>query len=203
MSKKCRFALCVGICALFAFAQNAYAQNQNENSQQSEFFIPAVYAVEGDWRAQNYDFTNNAPPAIITTNTDDYLKDNNAAAVKAAKSKLKSDDENMADKLMKKIPYSKSLKYTWDVVDGDVDLGVKNLRMDRGNMGVSYKTNALPMLGDMDGSQIKAELGRSSKVTFESDYMPMVGRIDGLQFKASTGTSKSTLSLRYKTDITW
>ena len=86
-----------------------------------------------------------------------------------------ADDDDFVDKLMEKVPYSKSIKHTWNVLDGDVDLHFEDLRVDRGNKGVSYKM----------------------------DSLPLVGHVDGLQFKASAGIDDSNISLRYKTAISW
>ena len=113
------------------------------------------------------------------------------------------DKGDFVDDLMEKIPYSKQLKYTWNVVDGDVDLYFEDLRVDRRNKGVSYTMETLPLIGEMEGSEIRAEVGDDNKITFKSDYMPLMGRVDGFQFKASTGTDDSTVSFKYKTAIDW
>ena len=114
-----------------------------------------------------------------------------------------ADDDDFVDKLMEKVPYSKSIKHTWNVLDGDVDLHFEDLRVDRGNKGVSYKMDSLPMIGKMDGAELNADLGEDSKLTFKSNYMPLVGHVDGLRFKASAGIDDSNISLRYKTAISW
>jgi len=202
MNIKNRFAVTVGICALASFAQNASAQNAH-NHEPHTLMIPAVYSIENDWTQQDYDFT--APVAVNVDPSGDGVATSNNPDVQDVESSnsFKAKGNDFVDKLMKKIPYSKQLKYTWDVVDGDVDLYFENLRVDRGNQGVSYKTNTLPIVGDMEGSEIKAEFGQDSKLTFKSDYMPMMGRIDGFQFKASASTDDTAISMRYKTNIDW
>ena len=123
--------------------------------------------------------------------------------VAADQKNAKSKEEDFADKVLKKIPYGQSLKQVWHVVDGDVDLYFEDLRMDRGNRGVSYKMDFVPLIDRVDGTGLKAHVGEDSKLTFESDYVPLVGRVDGLQFKASTGNNGSHMLLRYKTSIAW
>lgn len=202
---KNRFALTLGICALASFAQNAAAQDNYKNEPYTPFFIPVVYSVDNAWNQAPHDFTTPAAPAIISDGGSDlYVADKSVPEVDQEKKNFKSDDnDDFVDNLLEKIPYSKSLKYTWNVVDGDVDLYFEDLRVDRGNKGVTYKIDTLPMFGKMEGAELKADLGEDSKLTFKSDYMPMLGRVDGLQFKASAGTDDNTISLRYKTDISW
>ncbi len=116
---------------------------------------------------------------------------------------FKAEDRDYAEHLMNKIPYSQSLKYSWHVVDGDVDLYFEDLRVDRGNKGISYTTQSLPMFGEIDGAELRAELGEDSQLSFQSDYMPFVGHVDGFQFRAAAGTDDSRISLRYKIDLGW
>jgi hypothetical protein len=145
-------------------------------------------------------FAQNASAQNSQTDEAPVASEVNKADKKSSESKKKDD---FVDRLMEKIPYSQSLKYTWDVVDGDVDLYFKDLRVDRRNKGLSYTVNSLPMIGEMNGSELRADVGEESKLTFKSDYVPFVGHVDGFQFKASTGTDDSNISLRYKIDITW
>ncbi len=119
------------------------------------------------------------------------------------KKDFKSDGDDFVDRLMEEIPYSKSLKYTWNVIDGDVDVYFEDLRVDRRNRGLTYTVDSLPLIGKIKGGELKAMVGEDSKLTFKSDYMPFVGRIEGFQLKMSAGTDDSNISLRYKTAISW
>lgn len=167
-------------------------------------FIPAVYNIESAWAEQSYDFSKSVPEPVSSGDID-YSYETPVGleqlAIAYGGGDHKSDGKEMLDRLIKKIPYKNTLKYTWDVIDGDVDLGVKNLRVDRGNKGITYKTNHIPMLGEMEGTQIKAEAGEDTKLTLTSDRVPFGNRVEGLRFKASVGNDDSNISLRYQTSI--
>jgi hypothetical protein len=119
------------------------------------------------------------------------------------KTSYKPKDDDYVENLIKTIPYGQSLKHSWNVADGDVDLYFEDLRVNRSNKGVSYTTDSLPIFGQLDGSQFRADLGEDSQLSFRSDYVPFVGRIDGFQFRAAAGTDDSTISLSYKIDLDW
>lgn len=156
-------------------------------------------SIEHNEDKKRHDFTKSS---VAQADTDE-ISGEVAVEVDDNKRRFKSDDDDFADRLMKRIPYHKSLRYTWDIADGDVDIYFENLRVDRRNKGLSYKTDSLPMIGKMDGAELEANLGGDSKLTFKSDYMPLVGRVDGFQFRASAGTDDRNISLRYKVDISW
>ena len=182
--------LCTGICA---FISSIGASNAQSTAQNTLLFIPAVYPIESAWNTQQYDFTTPAAIPIATENTNEA----NVADAATPKKDYKPDkDKDIGDKILSKLPFKNTLKYTWNVIDGDTDIYFEGLRVDRGNRGLEYKTDALPYFGKVDGMKIKAEMGEKQKLTFETDYMPMVGRVDGLRLKASAG-NKSEVSFRY------
>lgn len=183
-----RFAVAVGVCALASFVQNASAQNAH---------LAAPYAMtdstvslsEQNWEQQSSDSSHIPEPQAAL---DEHTTGNAAL-----------DDDSRIDRLVKNIPYGHSLKQTWHVVDGDVDLYFEGLRVNRRNKGVSYTVNALPVVGTINRGKLKAHLGEESNLTYASDYIPLIGRIDDMRFQASTGTQDSNISLRYKIDIAW
>ena len=204
MNVKNRFAITVAVCALASFAHTASAENLQKNEPYTPFFIPAVYAIDNDWSKQDYDFQTPVAAPIETDIEGVTISEAPANEISESTNSYASKDKgDFVDDLMEKIPYSKQLKYTWNVVDGDVDLYFEDLRVDRRNKGVSYTMETLPLVGEMEGSEIRAEVGDDNKITFKSDYMPLMGRVDGFQFKASTGTDDSTVSFKYKTAIDW
>ncbi|MFK7839367.1 MAG: hypothetical protein AB8B83_03470 [Bdellovibrionales bacterium] len=204
MNIKNTCAITFAVWALASFFQTAMAENFQKNDLDNQpFFIPAIYPLESNWAEQDYNFQIPVTVPIRSDQDAKEVSNVNELDVSTKAGILKSDSGDMVDDLMKKIPYSKQLKYTWDIIDGDVDLYFENLRADRSNRGITYKMIELPMIGKMQGSELKADIGKDSKLTFKSDYMPMVGHIDGLEFKASAGTDKSVISLRYKADINW
>ena len=147
-------------------------------------------------------FAQNPSPQR-TENPQTTAKANSNAATDKNKKNFKSGADEFVERLMEEIPYKKSLKYTWNVIDGDVDVYFKDLRVDRKNKGLTYTMNSLPLIGEIEGGELKAMLGEDSKLTFKSDYMPFVGRIDGFQLQMTAGTDDSNISLRYKTAISW
>lgn len=178
---------------------------QQPVQQPQNLFIPAVYAVEGAWNEQPYDFSKNVPEPISTHDTDYSYEtpvglDELAVAYGGGK-QVKSDGKELIDGIMHHVPYKNTLKHTWNVIDGDVDLGVTNLRMNRRNKGVTYKTNHIPLVGEMKGTQIRADAGEDNKLTLTSDRLPFGGRVEGMQFKASVGNDDSNISLRYNQSI--
>lgn len=106
-------------------------------------------------------------------------------------------DENLKNKILKRIPYQNEAKYAWEVIDGDVDLYFTGLRADRGNKGIEYTTNSLPFMGDVNGFELKFEAGENNKISFKSDVLPFIGRMEGLSFKGATGEEGSHISARY------
>jgi len=198
MTNKCLTVLCTGLCAFISLPSATYAQSTTTNTS---LFIPAVYPIENAWQTQTYDFKTPVGPAIVTD-----TKQNNDISVankvkntpkKEYKSDDEDEDEDFGDKILNKLPFKNSLKYTWNVIDGDIDLYFEGLRFDRGNKGLEYKTDTLPYFGKIDGMRIKAEMGESQKLTFETDYIPLMGRVDGFNFKASA-SDNSKISFRYK-----
>jgi hypothetical protein len=108
-----------------------------------------------------------------------------------------SGDTDIEKRLMEVIPYAEEAKYMWNVVDGDVDLFyVKNLRGDRKNKGLSYTTNTIPFMGDVDGLELKFSAGEEMKFSFESDIVPFMGRLEGFKLKGSVGDD-SKIFFRY------
>jgi len=211
MNKNCLAILCIGICAITSFSNAANAQNDDYNASQNSYdeslFIPVVYTLDNAWNTQNHDFTTPVAMPIIP----ETISDENIAAQEHVqipkgelkeKKSLKAESENFGEKMLKKLPFKNTLKYTWDIIDGDEDVYFEGLRLDRGNMGLEYKTKDIPVVGTVEAIEIKAEMGKSAKLQFESDYIPMVGRVEGFNFKATAGKN-SNVSLRYKTDIDW
>jgi len=174
MIKKYRCATWLGICVLASFAQNAFAQNNQDiaggNAPHKPLFIPVMYDHKDAWNTQAYDFSQSLPNIPLSTSPADSISTGEIAPTKPHnnfKPEKQKDHTNKVEKALKKIPHSDKLKYTWDVIDGDVDLYFEDLRLDKGNRGVSYKTNTIPYMGKMDGMQIKAEIGEDSKLTFQ------------------------------------
>lgn len=187
--------------------QDALADSGSINTQYTDFFIPAVYPIENAWNEHDHDFTAtvNAPgsaeESLNSAVGDDVIIPDNKDQLSLKASK--KSEKDWVDSMMEKLPYKNTIKYTWDVVDGDVDLmGVKNLRADAGNRGLTYKTNYIPFAGNVEGTKIQADFGKDTELKFESDYVPLVGRVDGLKFKTSVGDG-ADISLRYNKAISW
>lgn len=194
---------------LIVSIQDVLADSEKQNEKYTDFFIPAVYPIENAWNNEPHDFRkakldqsdaltaqdlNAIEPAAHTPQQD-------ALNYKSEESGM--DEKEWVGKVLKKLPYKNTIKYTWDVMEGDVDLmDVKNFRADVGNRGVTYKTNYIPLMGNVEGTHIQADLGKDTELKFESDYFPLIGRKDGLKFKASVGDG-ANISLRYKKDISW
>lgn len=178
---------------------------QQQPSQPQSLFIPAVYSVDGAWNEQSYDFSRNVPEPISTQDTDYSYESpvglDALAAAYGGGQQVKSDGKEFIDGIMHHVPYKNTLKHTWNVIDGDVDLGVTNLRMNRRNKGVTYKTNHIPLVGEVKGTELRADAGEDTKLTLTSDRLPFGGRVEGLQFKASVGSDDSNISLRYHREI--
>ena len=205
--KKRQIWLSIATFVLTISTQAALADDSITNDNYTEFFIPAVYPIENAWNEQSYDFTADVSAgsdsiSAESLNTLEPASISDPLYYKAPE-KFEKKDKNWEEELLDKLPYKNTLKYTWDFVDGDVDvMDVKNLRVDRGNRGLSYKTSFVPFAGDVDGTEIRAEVGEDTRLKFESDYVPMMGRMEGLKFKASLGDGAS-VSLRYKSEVNW
>ena len=190
-----KLCLALAVCASPFAVKDAYANDAN-------LFLPSVYALESDWKNTQHDFSqqNNgiayAEQTLQTGIADDALL-SQPESLNYSNQAKKKEDKDFADKILDKLPYKHTLKYTWNVIDGDEDLGMKGLRADIGNKGVSYKTNYIPLAGNVEGTHIKAEMGDDQRLTLESDQMPLRGRVDGFKFKASVGDD-ARVSVRYK-----
>ena len=193
------FTLALIICTFCApaLADESDYRIQSLNAEQGGFTISA-YQNEFKWRHQNNDY--GTPVAPATTHGDDTLSlskdDAGEALEQESQASFKEDDEDFVDKIMGKIPYSNTLKATWNFIDGDTDVMVEGLRVDRGNKGLVYKTNYMPFAGNVDGMQFKAEMGEDMELIYESDTLPLVGRVEGMRFKSSVGDD-AQVSLRY------
>ncbi|NCO04323.1 MAG: hypothetical protein GW903_09050 [Alphaproteobacteria bacterium] len=184
--------LCLG--ALYLISPPALAEESAaKNTPPSQ-----VYQARINWKIssqesldeqyQDQDFTmipqGETPPA-------DALK-----ALESA-SKAAPEKEKFEDKLLSMLPYKNTLKHTWNVIDGDVDLlTVEGLRFDRGNRGIAYTTSFIPMIGDVDGFEMEFCAGKDMEINFKSDVTPFIGKLEGLSFRGKAGED-SAISFRY------
>lgn len=104
---------------------------------------------------------------------------------------------DLEDRIMEEIPYAKQAKNLWNVVDGDVDIYVKDLRVDRRNKGLVYTTNTMPFIGEIDDTELKFQAGEEMKVSFGTSRIPFVGTLEGFKFKSSVGGDNTKVSFRY------
>jgi len=114
------------------------------------------------------------------------------------RNKAKTMGKNFKEKVMDTVPYSEELEQTWNIIDGDVDLmGIQGLRGDRKNKGLEYKTNALPLIGEVDGVEFKFKTGDKNEFSFKSQITPFIGDIKGLSYRGYTNTNNSAIFARY------
>lgn len=147
----------------------------------------------------SYHATDNFEPFTVTPQVKKQ-RNSDIIIVNSSTSKFKSNfsenEGNIEDKVLAIVPYGDNLKHMWNVVDGDVDLHFKGLRADRGNTGITYKTSTIPLIGYVEGLQLKFEAGKEQKVSFESNKIPLIGTIEGFNFKGSI-SKNSRISARY------
>lgn len=182
----------------------AASAEETQGASQASFFIPKTYPTAHAWREDPYDFKPDTPDeyALGTANTQslntasDPLLLNDDISPLAARFK----EEDLGEAFLKQLPYKEELSYTWKVVKGDVDIYFENLRVDRGNRGLTYKSNYIPFMGESLNMRWKAELGKDNQLTFTSDTFPVVGPVKGLQFRAKAGEDNA-VSLRYRRSL--
>lgn len=180
----------------------AIADENNTNSEGLPLFVTTSYQNEYGWRHDAGDYREPVAPLVEPQAGDA------AAQVSLSKQQetLKKEqgksykEKDYLDKVLKKLPYSKRLKSTWKLIDGDTDVYVEGLRLDRGNTGVTYTTSTVPFIGDVDGLEMKAEMGQDSKLKLKSSHVPFVGKVEGLEFKSSVGEEQA-VSIRYTTSL--
>ncbi len=199
--KALKLLTCVCVITIITpFAiRTAAADETAHPASQEGYFIPATFPTHVAWRHEGHDFNAEEPTAYeasgVQSDTDLlWLKD------KATYSSSFKEENNAAETMLEKLPYKKQFKQGWKIVSGKEDLYFQNLRVDRSNRGLTYKTSYMPFMDDTDGIQWKAELGEDTKLTFKSDRVPLIGRVKGLEFKAAAGED-SALSLRYKRSL--
>jgi hypothetical protein len=118
---------------------------------------------------------------------------------KASFKKDKKSRKKVKNTLVQKIPFGDDLGDTWEFINGEVDImGFENLRADRRNKGLQYTTNDLPLLGSVDGLDMRFAAGEDMEFSFTSDVTPFIGKIEGLSFKGAAGTDDNHISARYK-----
>ena len=105
-------------------------------------------------------------------------------------------DSSFEDRLSEEFPIVKKLKPAWNLANGETDIFVENLRADRRNKGLTYKTNYIPFIGTSEAVEFKFRAGEENSVSFESDYIPFAGRVDGFNIKGSVGDD-SKIFARY------
>lgn len=190
--------------AIFLYPTIGYADDAlNYQTAQLNGYSLSAYENEFGWRDAAYDYSTPTAGHIapVTGSGSDISNIDDVAPPPT--NSLKEDAEagqDFIDDILKNMPYSKTLKATWKVLDGDTDLYMEGLRFDRGNKGIEYKTSTMPFVGEMDGMQFKAEVGEDTKMKFESSHIPFVGHVDGFKFKSSLG-SDSSVSVRYTTSL--
>lgn len=159
-------ALCVLICVSNT---PVAAQNVSNNQSGMPQFLTTAYGNEFGWRQGSFDSSEGQASSIIPDAGHENLVNTNASDTLAAnaqkfKNKPASEDE-IIDKILKKIPYHRQLRATWNLVDGETDLYVDGLRFDRRNKGVTYTTDTLPIMGQIDGLKIKASAGKDQEIS--------------------------------------
>lgn len=161
-----------------------------------------VYEARYNWKISTLEHQEeqSESPNFIMTPGDGTPPAQALAALEPA-SQPKPKKEKIEDKILSMLPYKNTLKHTWNVIDGDVDLlTIEGLRFDRGNIGVAYTTRFIPFMGDVDGFKMEFCAGKDMEVNFESDVTPFVGKVKGLSFKGTAGED-SKISFRYKIDF--
>ncbi|HOO82591.1 MAG TPA: hypothetical protein PK513_08815 [Alphaproteobacteria bacterium] len=190
-------------CFLAFFAGNVYAEEIAAYRTALPVFTISSAQNAFQWNDPSYDYRLNTgagermPIEISAAETDTPLGADQTLSGNLAKSE---EGEDYADKILAKIPYNKQLKSTWKLIDGDTDLYVKGLRVDRGNKGVEYSTSTMPFVGEVEGIKFKAEAGEENKIKFESSRIPFIGNVEGFKFKSSVG-EESSVSVRYTTSL--
>lgn len=197
----CAFAVLCGILSLSS--QGALANDSvTNNSSKNYAFRPLINTHEWRPKQEAMHFTITPPPVeaplfnMVSTSNSPHA-DNVGNSQSSGFAKSKKDKEEWEDKILAMLPQGDRLKHMWEVVDGDVNLYFKGLRFDRGNKGVTYKTKTLPLIGEMDNTELKFEAGEDNKLSFKSSTVPFIGDIEGLSFRGSTGNKGSRISARY------
>ena len=109
-----------------------------------------------------------------------------------------SDKVAYEDQVLSMVPHGDKLKKTWNIIDGDVDLmGIKGLRGDRRNKGVTYSTNYVPFIGDMESVEFRFDAGEDMEFIFESSHIPFMGQLEGFNFKTSIKDDNQRVFARY------
>lgn len=179
----------------------AIADENNNNSDVLPVFLTSAYQNEFDWRENAGDFRVPVEAEVpLETSANANISGTDIPEIQPEKTASFDDEEDFVDKIMDKVPYSKRLKSTWNFIDGETDIYVEGLRVDRGNMGLSYQTNTVPFVGEVEGLEIKAEMGEESKLKLKSSHVPFVGHVEGLEFKSSVGEEQA-VSVRYTVSL--
>ena len=186
---------------IFLYPATGYADDAlNYQTAQLNGYSLSAYQNEFGWRDASYDYSTPSVEHIAPATGTELAHIDDTAPVPTSNFKDDKDGDDYLDDILKNMPYSKQLKATWKVLDGETDLYVEGLRFDRGNKGVEYVTNKVPFVGEVDGIRFKAEAGEDSKVKFESSRIPFVGNVEGFKFKTSVG-EESSVSVRYTTSL--
>lgn len=114
----------------------------------------------------------------------------------SASFKSNEDKQDFGDKVLAMVPHGKKMKKAWKVIDGDVDLYFEGLRADRGNKGLKYTTTAMPLIGEVSGTEFEFSAGEEMEFSFESNRIPLAGEIEGFRLKGSVGDD-AKISARY------
>ncbi len=186
--------------SIFAVISASAHADDSQNSQAASLqgYSLSAYQNEYSWRENSGDFREPVAPSELNeiSPASGNPADVQGARVAFKQEKKTSKDEGYIDNLLEKVPYSKSLKSTWNFVDGETDLYVDGLRFDRGNTGVMYQTSAVPFMGDVEGLKFKAYAGKKMKLKIEGSALPFIGSVEGLKYKTSIG-EESKISVRY------
>lgn len=134
---------------------------------------------------------HSTPPMVHVQRPDRHLSDD-----KEFKFTPPKKDNNLEERIMAMIPYSEEMKYLWNIADGDIDLYFKGLRGDRRNKGVEYTTHKLPLIGQFEDTEFKAEVGEDMEFSFYTSSLPFKSKIEGFNFKGSVGDD-ARISARY------
>lgn len=125
-------------------------------------------------------------------------KSQHTALIETKDSQPKKKGKDIEDRILDILPFKNTLKQTWNVIDGDVDLmNIEGFRFDRGNKGLMYKTNVIPFMGEVDGMEIEFCAGEDNEINFESSAIPFVGEVEGFNLKSSVSEDNSRVYMQY------
>jgi len=193
-------AIC-GLVTIHIFAASTVWASENIYKNPAEKGHNAIHKYENDWSFDintQFEITTKEPSHSDAGTPIEILQsvENPEDEDQTPTSKFIA-ESGIDNKILDQIPYGDNIKHMWNIVDGDTDIYFEGLRADRRNMGLSYTTTELPVIGKLNDIELEFTAGETNEISFKTHSIPFMGKLQGFTLKGTAGDDENKIFARY------